>query len=227
MTEAEWYQCKDLHQMMRQFSFRGHDRKWRLFAVACCKHFWPTNAHEMATHGLSIAKKYADGVVSLKELVQTHRQIQAAHRAMVSNWAYVVRVSPGSTHRPTEDDLAVVSSLEIAITVTKEDLDTHEVVRRCNGGTSTTRGRKWQRRLLRCVFANPTRTTEFDAQSLSHDVLAIAKTIFDESRFDHLPILADALEESGCNDGELLDHCREKCNHVPGCWVLDLILGKG
>jgi hypothetical protein len=46
------------------------------------------------------------------------------------------------------------------------------------------------------------------------------------SSFDHLPILADALEEVGCTDADLLAHCRGDGPHARGCWVIDLLLGK-
>ena len=42
-----------------------------------------------------------------------------------------------------------------------------------------------------------------------------------------MPELADALEEAGCTDVEILSHCREPGEHVRGCWVVDLLLGKG
>ena len=45
--------------------------------------------------------------------------------------------------------------------------------------------------------------------------------------FERLPILADALEEAGCDNAEMLGHCREQARvHVRGCWVLDLLLNK-
>ena len=50
--------------------------------------------------------------------------------------------------------------------------------------------------------------------------------IYDDRRFQDLPILADALEEAGCTDPEILGHCRGPGEHVRGCWVVDLILGK-
>jgi ATP-dependent Clp protease ATP-binding subunit ClpA len=43
-------------------------------------------------------------------------------------------------------------------------------------------------------------------------------------RWQDLPILADALEEAGCTDGEILRHCRQAEEHFLHCWVLDLIL---
>jgi hypothetical protein len=57
-------------------------------------------------------------------------------------------------------------------------------------------------------------------------VTALAKAIYGERAFDRLPILADALEEAGCTNAELLGHCRQPGVHVRGCWVVDLVLGK-
>jgi hypothetical protein len=54
----------------------------------------------------------------------------------------------------------------------------------------------------------------------------LARTISDEQAFERLPILADALEEAGCRDADLLAHCREPVPHLPGCWVVDHLLGK-
>jgi hypothetical protein len=54
----------------------------------------------------------------------------------------------------------------------------------------------------------------------------LARSIYDERRFTDLPILADALEEAGCTDNAILKHCRNGGEHVRGCWVLDLLLGK-
>lgn len=57
-------------------------------------------------------------------------------------------------------------------------------------------------------------------------VLNMAKSIYDEKRFDALPILADALEDAGCDDRIVLDHCRSSLPHAKGCWALDLLLRK-
>jgi hypothetical protein len=59
------------------------------------------------------------------------------------------------------------------------------------------------------------------------NVLAIARSIYDDRTFERLPILADVLMEAGCEDGEVLTHCRSAGPHVRGCWVVDLALGKG
>jgi hypothetical protein len=56
-------------------------------------------------------------------------------------------------------------------------------------------------------------------------VTSLASSIYQEHAFDRLPILADALEEAGCNNAEILSHCRNG-EHARGCWAVDLLLGK-
>jgi hypothetical protein len=57
-------------------------------------------------------------------------------------------------------------------------------------------------------------------------VVKLAEGIYNDRAFDRLPVLADALEDAGCTEAEILAHCRSGGEHVRGCWVLDLILGK-
>ncbi|WP_197909735.1 hypothetical protein [Gemmata massiliana] len=59
------------------------------------------------------------------------------------------------------------------------------------------------------------------------DVLALARGINTDLAFDRMPILADALQEAGCDNDDVLSHLRDpSATHVRGCWALDLILGK-
>ena len=60
----------------------------------------------------------------------------------------------------------------------------------------------------------------------SPTVNALASGIDAKKAFDRLPILADALEDAGCDDLDLLDHCREGSPHVAECWVVNLLLNK-
>jgi hypothetical protein len=53
----------------------------------------------------------------------------------------------------------------------------------------------------------------------------LARSIYDERAFERLPVLADALEEAGCDNADVLGHCRSGGEHVRGCWVVDLLLG--
>jgi hypothetical protein len=89
--------------------------------------------------------------------------------------------------------------------------------------------RRRQCDLLREVFGNPFAPTPFDRRrlgGLGRGVRMLAQSIYEERAFDELPVLADALEEAGCNNSEILNHCRQQGEHLRGCWVLDLLLGR-
>jgi hypothetical protein len=57
-------------------------------------------------------------------------------------------------------------------------------------------------------------------------VRKLAAASYEERAFDRLPVLADALEDAGCSDPEVLGHLHCGGEHARGCWVLDLLLGK-
>jgi hypothetical protein len=80
--------------------------------------------------------------------------------------------------------------------------------------------------LLLDIFGNPFRPAVADRLHAAPAVSNLAKAIYDERAFDRLSCLADALEDDGCLDAEILGHCRGEGPHVRGCWVIDLILGK-
>jgi hypothetical protein len=84
----------------------------------------------------------------------------------------------------------------------------------------------YQCRLLRDIFGNLFRPVTLDPTWPTPTVVGLAQTIYDNRAFDRLPELADALEGAGCTNADVLDHCREQGEHVRGCWVVDLILGK-
>jgi hypothetical protein len=87
-----------------------------------------------------------------------------------------------------------------------------------------------QSAFLRDRFGNPFRPFPSLAPSVlawnGGTVLKLAQSIYEERAFDRLPVLADALEEAGCTDAEVLTHRRSGGEHVRGCWVVDLVLGK-
>jgi hypothetical protein len=80
---------------------------------------------------------------------------------------------------------------------------------------------------FRCVAGNPFRPVAFDSRWRTETAVALASAIYAERTFDRLPILADALQEAGCDHPDLLAHCRGPGPHVRGCWAVDLVLGKG
>ena len=57
--------------------------------------------------------------------------------------------------------------------------------------------------------------------------VSLARMMYESREFGAMPILADAIQDAGCDDPAILDHCRDANQvHVRGCWVVDLVLGK-
>jgi hypothetical protein len=86
-----------------------------------------------------------------------------------------------------------------------------------------------QTALVRDLFGNPFRHVPLDPAWLAwqdRTILKLAQAVYEERAFDRLPVLADALEEAGCTNADILNHLRGPGHHVSGCWVLDLLLGK-
>jgi hypothetical protein len=92
-------------------------------------------------------------------------------------------------------------------------------------------------RRLQCGFVrdifNPFRPVTIDPTWLTPTTVALAEATYDNrtrpaGTLDpaRLAVLADALEEAGCQDADILNHLRQPGSHVRGCWPLDLLLGK-
>ncbi|MCE9566332.1 MAG: hypothetical protein K8U57_30275 [Planctomycetes bacterium] len=80
---------------------------------------------------------------------------------------------------------------------------------------------------MRDIIGNPFRPVTTDPTWLTTDVVALATGIYEDRAFDRMPILADALQDAGCDNDDILNHCRNANQvHVRGCWVVDLVLGK-
>lgn len=83
--------------------------------------------------------------------------------------------------------------------------------------------------LVRDVFGDPFRPWHVHPGwvSAGHGAARhVAEHIDRTGNFADLPILADALEDAGCTDSAALAHCRDAEKHVPGCWVVDAVLGR-
>ncbi|MBA4191444.1 MAG: hypothetical protein C0467_25985 [Planctomycetaceae bacterium] len=76
---------------------------------------------------------------------------------------------------------------------------------------------------LRDIFGNPFRQVAVNPFWLTSTVVALAEHIYQERAFDQMPILADALQDAGCDNEEILNHCRQSGEHVRGCWLIDIL----
>lgn len=110
------------------------------------------------------------------------------------------------------------------------DLTAVNAVKVLEGVGDTATERRAQAELARCVLgvvciADPA----FDRCWLVANggaVARLAEVIYADHAFDRMPILADALEDAGCANQDILAHCRDGGEHVRGCWVLDALLNK-
>jgi hypothetical protein len=80
--------------------------------------------------------------------------------------------------------------------------------------------------LLRDIFGDPFKPAAFDASWRSGTAVSLATRMYETRDFSLMPVLGDALQDAGCHDEEVLDHCRGPNVHVRGCWVIDLVLGR-
>jgi hypothetical protein len=80
--------------------------------------------------------------------------------------------------------------------------------------------------LLHDIAGNPYRPAKFKPHWRTDTVTVLARQMYNSRDFGAMPILADALQDAGCDNEQVLTHCRNEGEHVRGCWVVDLVLGK-
>jgi hypothetical protein len=228
MTEQEWLECVKPKPMLKYISHKTSDRKLRLFAAACCRgisHLLYPSSQQV----LKLAEQFADGLVTKDQLRMT--------RETLREWEFegLARILAYQAVRESLNPAAVVAALETAklaqqasaIETTWRSLTaTSKVAREATDSSALAAAKQTQSCTVRDIFGNPFRPFAFDPAWRTPSVVAVAQTMYDERRFEDMPILADALEEAGCTAQELLDHCRNGKDHVRGCWAVDLVLAK-
>jgi hypothetical protein len=80
--------------------------------------------------------------------------------------------------------------------------------------------------LIRDIFGNPFHPITFTASWRTGTAITLSREMYESRDFAAMPILADALQDAGCNNADILDHCRGPGPHVRGCFVVDLLLDK-
>jgi hypothetical protein len=223
MKEHEWRSCTDPTQMVAYLATRVGDRKLRLFACHCCRRIWHLIEDERSKKAVEISERYADRSISDSELTLVRGAAWAASRdARDGGNAAVFQAS--------------LAAAEVAwsVAVWKHQQTGHlhaasmtaAAVIKAMGWEGESSGRNLAR-LIRDIFGNPFRPVSFDAEWRSSTVMQLANHIYEARDFAQMPILADALQDAGCNNADILSHCRDPQQvHVRGCWVVDGVLGK-
>jgi hypothetical protein len=207
--------------MLSIFNSRAKERKGWLFCCACCRAIWHLLSEDCQRR-LELVEGFVDGRVTEQELRQVFTnwypsesvlegatggfQAACAVATLGDSWRWNREVPRWSADRVSRE-----SAEAAAKTVTWDE------------------ARDAQIQLFREVLGNPFRPAIIDPDWLAWNnrtVVKLATTIYQDRRWEIMPILGDALEDAMCDNSEILEHCRGPRPHARGCWVVDLILGK-
>ena len=232
---------------LRAFAvYTEQNERARLRRVACasCRRIWHLLSDERSRKAVELSERYADGTVTKqelsaaqsraaaalktwrdRELAMPERNAMAGSAAAWGQWlqapkrtyaakAAKAAASPTERTRKITKDLIQATSFAVSAESIGETLP---VLRQILPG------RLW---MLKCIFGNLFRTIAVDPAWLTPAVVGLASFIYEESAFARLPDLASVLEARDCKNADILNYCRQPGEHVRGCWVVDLILGK-
>jgi hypothetical protein len=237
MTEQEWLQATDPMPMLEFLRGKASDRKLRLFAVGCCRHVWYIMPDEPCRQAAEVAERFADGMATEQELraAADAAQISAEDNsfakphqsfAVGQGIYFAARTACYAANSPVHETAArAARTLYSAAIGAAGDPDTNLVTRRAAADAV----RQYQINLLNDLFGNPFRPITINPAWLTWHgglLVSMARRMYDSRDFADMPVLADALEEAGCQEQDILDHCRSGGEHVRGCWLVDLLLGK-
>jgi hypothetical protein len=248
MTEEEWLKCEDPTPMLVFLKGKVSDRKLRLFAVACCRSVWESLKHRDCRTAVEVAERYADGLVDVATLRQAADKAaadldfdgdticwhQPEGAALICAIPKGCDDFPYSAYSDLEDatfdavDLAAGGSAHKAAILATERYteDNREVFQSVYNKVDKAE-RLIQCKLVRDIFGNPFGPVTLDSSWLTSTVVSLAQQMYDSRDFSPMPILADALQDAGCDNAAILDHCRDpKGVHVRGCFVVDMLLDK-
>jgi hypothetical protein len=256
MTEAEWLACIDPTPMLeflqvgiialvdglpsdterqvmrRLLQGKTIPRKLALFACACCREIWQVVTDVRSRKAVEVAEQTIDDLANERQLdgatLASHDARNAVEHKRGGDRAET-HIRRTAANACWEAASAVWCARRFGSSVERAALESADVAawtaRSANFGDARAR----QAQFLRCICGNPFRPFPLNPAWLTGQggtIPKLAQAIYDERAFDRLPILADALEDAGCNNADILTHCRGPGPHIRGCWLLDLILGK-
>jgi hypothetical protein len=240
----------DLHTHCYEKRVGEPRRRLWLFGCACCRRIWHLLEDDRGKAAIEVMERCADSLATAEELRKAGDAVEAAFRdateaAMreaTSDQEFLQFTEIPSYHAIEATALAVGRNPGRILSAWNWYARASLTADTCRLATLMAAGEidkeqrpitdaevRAHRALLHDCLGNPFRPFALDpalGRWSDGTVSRIAQAIYDDRAFDHLPILADALEEAGCTDAEILGHCRSEGPHVRGCWAIDLILGK-
>jgi hypothetical protein len=223
---ADWQAGSDWDRMLSEVRPRAGTRKLLLLGVALCRRVWDRFPYDDCRRAVEAVERLADHPRVGEEDYAIAAEADAAMERLQDGYARVHQAGPG----PRGAYLAATACGGLWH-------DPNGLIEQVAGAAAiaaagSTEGPAWeaeqraQVELLRELFGNPFRSVAADRSYLTSDVIGLARTIYEDRAFDRMPVLADALQEAGCGDVDILAHCRGAEPHVRGCWVVDRLLGR-
>jgi hypothetical protein len=255
MTEEEWLRAADatgLWAFVRdELCFNRNvvkkptgeevynQRLLYLLGVAVCRRLESLFPDSCCQRMIQVAEAYAEGAATLDELADAHEAIEivmgdeVAASAAVDAVFWLLCTDDYKAIRGVDCATDAVGYLHaIAAGVLPAGATQNEGKAVWKHPTFLA-GKEAEGRavcdLIRDIIGNPFRPVSLEPSWLTWNdgtVVKLAQGIYEDRAFDRLPILADALEEAGCDNTDILAHCRQPTEYVRGCWVVDTILGK-
>jgi hypothetical protein len=247
MQEYGWLHWDDFRDMVGIIeTIPNNSRRVRLAACAIIRRAWDLLEDSRCRRAVELAEEYADFRTTRQQMKAARKAAEAAvqhtrkpftHRRDLEADLLGFNPNPSPQWMRVEmSDLPAVRVAQLAELVARPaNLNAsllpglgETVWNALHADRTKCREEQFaQCILLRDVFGNPFRPVAFDPAWRTDTAVALARGMYGSRDFSAMPILADALQDAGCENDDLLAHCRDaKQVHVRGCWVVDLVLGK-
>ncbi len=236
MTEAEWlhevetdFPREMLSTLDKQFDPRSvkttkkkRERKLRLFGCAACRriaHLFTTPEQQRL---IEVVEEYADGDTNRHAVTRSR---ETAGKAVPQYKSHEEWSSIYGAYDYSQRALNLLTWLTVSDVI--EGVVEDIVGATVNDPENPEEEHVHQKALLLDIFGNPFRPISFAPEWRSDTAVSLARGMYESRDFSAIPILADALQDAGCDNDDVLNHCRDaRLVHVRGCWVVDWVLKK-
>ena len=241
MTEADWLTGTDFTKHVRFAAERLSPRRQRLLAAGFCRAVAHLFAHPDLSAALAVVERYADGLASAAELDKVRLRCRALTQEASTAYSQQIEEGQSGAEQDVQRELAWTVAYAASSPLTAADVarraDSAAVQFRTGSGllsqapvpasrAATEEQARVMLGVVRDVVGNPFRVVAFEPAWRTDTVVALARQMYESREFSAMPILADALQDAGCDNADVLNHCRYEGGHLRGCWVLDQVLGK-
>ena len=202
MSDTAWQRAKTARELYLLLDPDYNPRKLRRFVLACLAHLLPPNLISAEANVLTFAEMIADDEANIDP----------------DEWTVTFEQLQNRVNAEAPDSTAWLLSLTVGESASDEAHWMLESLRDRNIDETVPIA------LFRDIFGNPFRPVNFTPWR-TDTAVSLAQQMYESRDFGAMPILADALQDAGCDNDEVLNHCRGQGPHVRGCWVVDGVLG--